>query len=160
MRRATGFTLLEVLVALAVLAIAMGAIINAATQSIASTAYLRDQTFASWVALNQVNALLIDPEPWLEEGSQQGNAELANRVWRWEARFAKTDDPDLLRLEVAVRSAEHASTLSVLTAFKAKPPKPPDRNQPNPDSAAENQTPETPSPRGSLPKERPATPPR
>jgi general secretion pathway protein I len=60
-RRVAGFTLLEVLVALAVLAIAMGAIINAATQSIASTAYLRDQTFASWVALNQVNEQIAGP---------------------------------------------------------------------------------------------------
>lgn len=154
MRRATGFTLLEVLVALAVLAIAMGAIINAATQSIASTAYLRDQTFASWVALNKVNELLLDPEPWPEEGSQQGNAELANRVWRWEARFAKTDDPDLRRLEVTVRSTGNASALSALTAFKAKPPEPPAGDQANAGPTSGNQTRENESPRSSLPKER------
>ncbi|MCB1821798.1 MAG: type II secretion system minor pseudopilin GspI [Candidatus Competibacteraceae bacterium] len=160
MKRATGFTLLEVLVALAVLAIAMGAIINAATQSIASTAYLRDQTFAGWVTLNKVNELLLDPEPWPEEGSQQGNAELANRAWRWEARFAKTDDPDLRRLEVTVRSAENASALSVLTAFKAKPPELPTGDQSNPDPAAGNPTPEDQSPRSSPPKGRPSTTPR
>jgi general secretion pathway protein I len=155
-RRATGFTLLEVLVALAVLAIAMGAIINAATQSIATTTYLRDQTFASWVALNQVNELLLDPEPWPEEGSQQGNAELANRVWRWEARFAKTDDPDLRRLEVTVRSAENASALSALTAFKARPPEPP-ADQSNSDPEAGNQTSEDQSPGSSPPNVRPPT---
>jgi general secretion pathway protein I len=84
-----GFTLLEVLVALAVLAIAMGAIIGAATQSINSVGLLRDQTFASWVALNQVNELLLDPEPWPEKARAQGSAELANRTWRWEARFSQ-----------------------------------------------------------------------
>jgi general secretion pathway protein I len=148
--------LLEVLVALAVLAIAMGAIINAATQSIASTTYLRDQTFASWVALNQVNERLLDAEPWPEEGSQQGNAELANRVWRWEARFSKTDDPDLRRLEVTVRSAGDTSALSVLTAFKAKPPEPP-ADQSNSDPDAGNQTSEDQSPRSSPPNVRPST---
>ena len=122
MRRVAGFTLLEVLVALAVLAIAMGAIINAATQSIASTAYLRDQTLASWVALNQVNERLLDPEPWPEEGSRQGSAELASRAWRWQVRFAKTDDPDLRRIEVTVRVTENSPVLSTLTAFKANPP--------------------------------------
>lgn len=121
MRRVAGFTLLEVLVALAVLAIAMGAIINAATRSIASTAYLRDQTFASWVALNQVNQRLLDSEPWPEEGSRDGSVELANRVWRWQVRFAKTGDPDLRRIEVTVRVTENSPILSTLTAFKASP---------------------------------------
>ncbi|HOW76609.1 MAG TPA: type II secretion system minor pseudopilin GspI [Candidatus Competibacteraceae bacterium] len=122
MRRVAGFTLLEVLVALAVLAIAMGAIINVATQSIANTAYLRDQTFASWIALNQVNQRLLDSEPWPEEGSRDGSVELANRAWRWQVRFAKTDDPDLRRMEVTVRVTENSSILSKLTAFKANPP--------------------------------------
>jgi len=118
-RREAGFTLLEVLVALAVLAIAMGAIINAATQSIASTAYLRDQTFASWVALNQVNEQLLDPERWPEEGSRQGSTELAQRSWRWQIRFFKTNDPDLRRIEVSVRIAENGPVLITLSAFKA-----------------------------------------
>jgi hypothetical protein len=33
---------------------------------------LRDQTFASWAALNQVNELLLDPNPWPDEGSRTG----------------------------------------------------------------------------------------
>ncbi len=122
MKRQLGFTLLEVLVALAVLAIAMGAIIHAATQSINTVATLRDQTFASWVALNQVNALLLERKPWPEEGSRTGNVELANRAWRWEARFFKTEDPDLRRLELTVRAGEVGLELDKLIAFKGKPP--------------------------------------
>lgn len=127
MKRQPGFTLLEVLVALAVLAIAMGAIIGAATQSINTVATLRDQTFAGWVTLNQVNALLLESEPWPEEGSRKGKAELANRTWGWEARFFKTEDPDLRRVEVTVRASEAGPELDKLVAFKGKPPeKPPD----------------------------------
>ncbi|MDG4551995.1 MAG: type II secretion system minor pseudopilin GspI [Candidatus Contendobacter sp.] len=122
MKRTHGFTLLEVLVALAVLAIAMGAIIHAATQSINTTATLRDQTFAGWVARNQVNALLLESKPWPEEGSRNGNAELANRVWRWEARFHPTPDPDLRRLELTVRAGETGAELGKLVAFKGKSP--------------------------------------
>ncbi|MBK8537163.1 MAG: type II secretion system minor pseudopilin GspI [Candidatus Competibacteraceae bacterium] len=122
MRSQTGFTLLEVLVALAVLAIAMGAIIGAATQSINTVATLRDQTFASWVALNQINGLLLESKPWPAEGSRTGSAELANRTWRWEARFSKTDDPDLRRLDLTVRASENGAELSKLVAFKGKPP--------------------------------------
>lgn len=139
MRRTNGFTLLEVLVALAVLAIAMSAIINATTQSVASTAYLRDQTFAGWVAVNQVNAWLLDPKPWPDEGSFEGNAELAHRAWRWQVRFVKTDDPDLRRLEVTVRANENGPALSALTAFKASPPpEPPAGAQPDPSTQAQS----------------------
>lgn len=122
MRTSVGFTLLEVLVALAVLAIAMGAIISAATQSVNTVATLRDQTFASWVALNQVNQQLLDVKPWPGEGSRTGSADLANRVWRWEARFSETEDPDLRRLDLIVRASENGLELSRLTAFKGKLP--------------------------------------
>lgn len=125
MKRRTGFTLLEVLVALAVLAIAMSAIIRAATQSIETAAVLREQTFASWVALNQINQLLLDAKPWPTEGNRTGKVNLAGRAWRWEARFAKTEDPDLRRLAMTVRAAENSPELSQLMAFKAVPPKEP-----------------------------------
>lgn len=122
MKPQAGFTLLEVLVALAVLAIAMGAIISAATQSINTVATLRDQTFAGWVALNQINQRLLDPKPWPDEGSSSGSAELASRAWRWEAQFSKTGDPDLRRLDLTVRARENGPELSRRVAFKGKPP--------------------------------------
>ncbi len=150
MKRMSGFTLLEVLVAMAVLAIAMGAIINAATQSIASTAWLRDQTFASWVALNKVNEQLLAAEPWPDEGIVRGSAELANRAWLWESRFAKTDDPDLRRLEVTVRSVENGPVLSTLTAFKANPPQ--ELPAQNPDDPATRPPPPKDQPQPSPPR--------
>jgi general secretion pathway protein I len=128
MKPQAGFTLLEVLVALAVLAIAMGAIIGAATQSIQTVTALRDQTFAGWVALNQVNVLLLDPTPWPEDGSRRGETELAHRAWRWEARFEATDDPDLHRVEVTVRASADGPTLNTLVAFKGQSPTDPSAN--------------------------------
>ena len=150
MKRQPGFTLLEVLVALAVLAIAMGAIIHAATQSINTVATLRDQTFAGWVALNQVNALLLEKKPWPEEGSRTGSVELANRTWRWEARFFKTEDPDLRRVEVTVRASETGLELDKLIAFRGKPPKKPATDATGSSPGAADQ----PAP----PKDQPTTP--
>lgn len=146
MKRQPGFTLLEVLVALAVLAIAMGAIIHAATQSINTVAALRDQTFAGWVARNQVNALLLEAAPWPEEGSRQGAAELANRAWRWEARFYQTNDPDLRRLELTVRAGETGPELHKLIAFKGKAPEKPaaDATDSSSDASDEAEAPKNP----------------
>lgn len=123
MKYPLGFTLLEVLVALAVLAIAMGAIIGTATQSVNTVGYLRDQTFAGWVAVNKVNELLLlDAQPWPNEGSRKGVVELANRTWRWDAEFQKTDDPDMQRLDLSVRTSEDSPVLSTVTAFKSRRP--------------------------------------
>ena len=146
MKRQPGFTLLEVLVALAVLAIAMGAIISAATQSINTVADLRDQTFASWVALNQVNQLLLDAKPWPNEGSRTGKADLAGRAWRWEARFAKTEDPDLRQVVMTVRAGENGLELSRLMAFRAAPPKQPPPAKPLDPAAGQQPAPPTPKP--------------
>ncbi len=52
--RHRGFTLLEVLVALAVLAIAMAALIKTGGENTRSAAYLRDKTLAQWVAMNVI----------------------------------------------------------------------------------------------------------
>lgn len=119
----TGFTLLEVMVALAVLAIAMGAIISIATQSVNTIGQLRDQTFANWVALNKINDLMLASDPWPSEGSRQGSVELARHTWRWEAKFQKTDDPDLARLDMAIRLGDaNGPALTTLVAFKGHPP--------------------------------------
>lgn len=156
-RRPAGFTLLEVLVALAVLAIAMGAIIGVATQSINSVGYLRDQTFAGWAALNKVNELLLDAKPWPAEGSRKGSTEMASRSWRWEARFQKTDDPDLSRLDVTVRAYEGGPALSALVAFKGRPPPDEPAADPSaPGSPSKSQpsrprTPGTPTPKARSP---------
>ncbi len=146
MKRRAGFTLLEVLVALAVLAIAMSAIIRAATQSVETVSVLREQTFASWVALNQVNQLLLDAKPWSDEGSRAGKADLAGRAWRWEARFAKTEDPDLRRVVMTVRAGENGLELSRLTAFRAVPPKEPPPAKPLDPAAGQQPAPPTPKP--------------
>ncbi len=118
----TGFTLLEVVVALAVLAIAMGAIITTATQSVNTIGALRDQTFASWAALNKIHEILLAAEPWPTDATRKGNIDLANRTWYWEGKFQKTDDPDLTRLDVTIRADENGPALTTLTAFKGRPP--------------------------------------
>ncbi len=116
-----GFTLLEVLVALAVMAVALGAIIKATADSANNIGYLRDRTLAGWVALNQINRVLLAPDWPAESASDSGTAEMAGREWQWELTISKTTDKDLRRLEVAVRARDGAAPLATLIAFKGKP---------------------------------------
>lgn len=116
-----GFTLLEILVALAIAAIALGAFIKATGESAQNVANLRDRTLASWVALNRINQLLLSKE-WPEKDStSNGKEAMAGREWRWDLRVSDTSDKDLRRLEVKVRRLEDQAALATLIAFKGNP---------------------------------------
>ncbi len=114
-----GFTLLEVMVALAILALTLGAMIKAGGASARNVAMLRDRTLASWVGLNKVNEALLLRE-WPEPGSRADTVTLGNREWYWEVRIGKTSDPELRRVEVTVRDQKDAAPLAELIAFKGR----------------------------------------
>ena len=111
-----GFTLLEIMVALAILAISLGAIIKAAAESVATISYLRERTIASWVASNKINEILLQQD-LPNFGSQQGNVTMAGAEWRWQVKVSSTSDQDLRRLDIAVGTSDSATPISELTAF-------------------------------------------
>jgi general secretion pathway protein I len=103
-----GFTLLEVMVALAVLAIAMAGLIKAAGGGASNLAYLENKTIAHWVAMNQISAQrAAKDKPGL--GSLQGEETMAGREWAWSVDVSETPDLDVLRLDVEVRRADEDS---------------------------------------------------
>ena len=80
--RVTGFTLLEVLIALAVLALSMGAAIKAASDYTSNQSYLRDRTMAMWVARNVLVRFQVEKE-WPGLASARVPRKWAISEWRW-----------------------------------------------------------------------------
>ena len=117
-----GFTLLEVLIALAVLAIAMGAVIKAAGDYTGNHAWLRDRTLATWVARNVLVEFQVE-NAWPEVGERKGTREMGRRDWRWLARVSQTDEAQLRRLDVEVYllDADDEEPVSVLSGFLQQP---------------------------------------
>ena len=113
-----GFTLLEVLVATTVIAIALAAIIRLSAMSSSNLAHLRDKTFAHWVAMNQM-AELQASDSYPAIGRSSGEEEMAGREWFWTMEVQKTPDKDLRRVEIKVRLEEKrdAPSLTILTGF-------------------------------------------
>lgn len=120
---ARGFTLLEVMVALAVVAIALSALVKGGSQSAATAAHLRDKSLAHWVAMNRVAELQLQKQ-WPAPGESRGDEEMAGRRWHTLARVSTTEDPDIRRLEVEVRASEakEAAVVERLLAFLPRPP--------------------------------------
>jgi general secretion pathway protein I len=117
-RSQTGFTLLEVLIALAVLAIALSALIQTAAANANNAARLRDRTFAQWVAQNKLTEIRLQKaQP--STGTQRGSALLAQREWFWQTTIETTPDEDVLLIRVAVSAEDDtdATPLSTLQGY-------------------------------------------
>lgn len=99
----TGFTLLEVLVAMAIFAIAGGAILKAASEHIQSVSLLKNMTTATWVANNQLTQALIENKRrWPARNNLTGETEMTNRTFYWRQTVTKTQDDDLNQVLVQV----------------------------------------------------------
>jgi general secretion pathway protein I len=108
--KASGFTLIEVLVALAIVAIGMAAVLEAMASSANTAMYLQSKTFAEWVALNRIETVrLSGTVPTV--GTSNDTLEYAGQRWEWQqkvttARFADVSVPGVMQIEVDVRPAD------------------------------------------------------
>ena len=101
----SGFTLIEVLVALVIAALGLAAVLSVVTNSARDATYLRDKTLASWIALNQITLVRISNTlPSVDKTS--GDADFANGKWKWQRTVTQTEVPGMRRIDVAVRHAE------------------------------------------------------
>ncbi|HEY0916242.1 MAG TPA: type II secretion system minor pseudopilin GspI [Solimonas sp.] len=120
MKRASGFTLLEMLIAVAVVAIAMGAILSGMARYADNAARLREKTVALWVAHNRLTELSVQ-RAWPDVGKSDGEVEMAGVKWKWEVEIKTTPDARLRRADIGVRPAKARNKDSVvsLSAFLA-----------------------------------------
>ena len=96
---ARGFTLLEVLIALAIVAMSVGALLGTVTSSASNVIYLKDKTLAEWVALNRLTEVRIDgsmPDP----GRRIGNTVMGGIRWEWMEEVTELPVEGMLRIEV------------------------------------------------------------
>ena len=115
-----GFTLVEVMVALAVVALAVPALLFTLYQQLEGTEYLRDRSMASWVAANRLNELklVVAKQGAVPEGQLSGETRLAQRDWYWWIEQEGTEVPGFIRVDINVATEETAEQgLHTLTAF-------------------------------------------
>ena len=106
--RGRGFTLIEVLVALAIVAIGMAAVLGALTSSASTVLYMRDKTLAQWIALNHIaeERLKVQPGQVPQQGNSDGDVDYAGQKWHWRQETVPTAVQGMVRMDVMVRPAD------------------------------------------------------
>lgn len=121
MRRGSGFTLLEVLVALAILATALAAGFRAVALATGGASELRERMLAEWIAQNRLAEHRARSD-FLETGNYEGVATQAGHEYRWKETVKSTPNALFRRIDVNVYASgndEHA--LATLRSFMVKP---------------------------------------
>ena len=116
-----GFTLLEVLVALAVFAVAAVALMKVSTSQLQLSGRLEEKTFAHWVALNMLTEMQAGQD-WPSIGEQTGKVAMAGRDWKIIVKTVATPMIRVRRIDVEVGLApkdftESMESLTVLSGF-------------------------------------------
>ena len=105
MKKQAGLTLIEVLISLAIVAIAMTAIIKATSQSIRGTGYLKDKTIAMWVGqqiLNEARIGILQPPKDPDKLKQK--TQMLGEDWYWHLSQYDTPNKRIKKIEVRVFS--------------------------------------------------------
>ena len=116
----SGFTLVEVMVALAIVAIALPALMFTLYQQVDGTGYLRDKSQAQLVAVNKLTEIriLAKANGSLLSGRENGQAQMADRQWYWWVESTATEVPEFYRVAISVGLEEQPDqTLHTLVAY-------------------------------------------
>ncbi len=114
--RLAGFTLIEVLVALAVLAIAMSAVMRALAQGIDVAAEMRLRTVALWVAQDRLTLQRL-ARTWPAIDTRDDRTTLLGTEWRVREKVSGTEAPEVRRIDIEVRGPGDDHVLARVSGF-------------------------------------------
>ncbi|MDA0790176.1 MAG: type II secretion system minor pseudopilin GspI [Proteobacteria bacterium] len=119
--RRSGFTLIEIMVALAVFAIVATTLLRNAATSVSQSRQLKDRAVAQWIAENEIQRLRMLERTELtfpSSGLNRTTLMMADREWQIEVDISPTENDLVRRIEVSVRDEQSPDVvLADLTGF-------------------------------------------
>jgi general secretion pathway protein I len=126
--RCRAFTLVEVMVALAIIALALTAVATKMGRMIDTSNAMRERTYASWIAQNKITELRLS-NVLAEVSSSSGEIEYANSTWYWRADISESGVEYLYRVDVTVFYPDNDNMVRKVTGFIGEPVNPGQSNR-------------------------------
>jgi general secretion pathway protein I len=120
LKKQQGMTLLEVMLALVIMATSGVAVMNAASGALNGQAYLQKKTFALWVASNSLTELKLK-KLWPAASWRYDTADLAGVTWYLRYKSVETGDNNFKALDIEVSDVERGRALAYMRTYIAKP---------------------------------------
>ncbi len=115
-----GFTLIEVMVALAIVALSLSAVVASVSQMVQAATAVQERTYASWIAQNKISAIrLSNVTPEVSETDDQ--VTFASVEWALRTTISETGVENLYRVDVAVSYAGTEQVVRTVTGFIGEP---------------------------------------
>jgi general secretion pathway protein I len=121
--RVSGFTLLEAMVALVIVALGMMAVNGQLNRYVVAASFIEEKTLASWIATNEITALSVAAS-WPNLGKSDEDVEFATRKWRCHIEVSATDVQNLRRVDVSVTLADAPERVLHKVSGLIEPPPP------------------------------------
>lgn len=119
-----GFTLVEVMISLAIFAVVSGALVRNASMTVHQTSLVRDRTLAWWVAenyLSEMRSLSREDENFPSIGSSHLSVRMARRDWRILVEVNQTENINMRRIKISVYEDDDIDApLITLSSFMGK----------------------------------------
>jgi len=109
-RLCAGFTLLQVLVAMAIISLGLIGVFSSLSQMLGATSLLRDKTLATWIATDRITEMRVNGE-YPDTGERKDSVEMAGVEWTYRIEVAAIPDMDMRRLDVSVSFADEPNNV-------------------------------------------------
>ncbi|MFC3907604.1 type II secretion system minor pseudopilin GspI [Legionella dresdenensis] len=113
-----GFTLIEVLLALVIIAIALTALMKATTEDVALTQRLKEKTLSHWVAAQGVSMIQLGLLPMAANQEASQVTRIAGQRWYWRAKISTTALAHVDQITITVSKNETGPFIDPLIAYK------------------------------------------
>jgi len=115
-----GFTLIEVMLAMAIFSIAGIALLSASDNNIKNLSHLENKVLANWLASNQLVEVTLDTT-WPPKNNKKGTVEMAGQEWFWLQKVIKTENKDMRSIVIEIRNDEDEKLpITTMVTFVSK----------------------------------------
>lgn len=118
--RQSGFTLIEVLLALAIIGIALTALLKATAQNISNTQRVKEKAISHWIAMQGVSMIQLGLIQPLESQESTEVTTLFGQRWYWRIKISKTPVETMQQLTITVSKNQAGPFLNPVIAYRIK----------------------------------------